>query len=340
MNNLLKKYIKSTYSQTFFPIFITLYTITSIIFLVKIASLTSVIQINFLELLELYSYSVPTILFYTLPVSIFISSGLGIAKLSSEYELIVITSFGLNPMKIARMIFPSLLLSTVLLLLISLALIPKADYMKKTFLKNKKTEAQFNIKASEYGQEFGKWLLYVNEEKNGLYKDIVMFQKNKEEDTFIIAKHASMNNAKTSLNLSLQNGRVIKIKEDINQIDFKKMVLNNEIKQTPNINTINDLLLYWKDVKKDRGRETAFTFNILVSIFPLISIMFIIYIGYFNPRYDKNNSTTVGLMLSTIFIMLSQKLAQDIGIVILGYVPLIWIILSYLSYRYKIKPHY
>ncbi|MEA2017323.1 MAG: LptF/LptG family permease [Campylobacterota bacterium] len=340
--NLLKKYLISTYSQTFFPIFITLFTITSIIFLVKIASLTSVIQINFLELLELYSYSIPTILFYTLPVTIFISLCLSLAKLSSEYELIVITSFGLNPIKILKLIFPTLVLSSILTLIISLALIPKADYMKKSFLKDKKTEASFNIKASEYGQEFGKWLIYVNEEKNGLYKDIVLFNqdKNKNEDTFIIAKYATMTNVKTSLTLSLQDGKVLKIKEGVNQVDFKKMVINNEIKQLPNINTFDDLLLYWKDLKQSHIKELNFTFYILVSIFPLISIVFIIYIGYFNPRYDKNNSTSLGLLFATFYILVAQKLANVIGTDVLYYAPLIWVFFSLILYRYKIKPNY
>ena len=94
--NLLKKYLLLSYSQTFFPIFLTLYIITSIVYLVKIAALTSVIQIDLMELLELYSFVIPTILYFTLPVCIFISLVLTLSKLSSDYELIVITSFGLK----------------------------------------------------------------------------------------------------------------------------------------------------------------------------------------------------------------------------------------------------
>ena len=226
---LLKKYLLLNYSETFFPIFLTLYTITSIIFLVKIASLTSIIQINFLELLELYSYSVPKILFYTLPICVFVSLVLTLSKLSSEYELIVITSFGLNPIKILKLIFPTILLSAILLLLLSLVLMPKADYMKETFLQNKKSEAQFNIKASEYGQAFGKWLIYVNEEDKGNYKDIVLFQQENNTDTFIISKYATMNNDGSSLSLNLDIGKALSFTEKINQVDFKTMIINNEL---------------------------------------------------------------------------------------------------------------
>jgi len=337
---LLKKYLLLNYSETFFPIFLTLYTITSIIFLVKIASLTSIIQINFLELLELYSYSIPTILFYTLPISVFVSLALTLSKLSSEYELIVITSFGLNPIKILKLIFPTVLLSSILLLLLSLALMPKASYMKETFLQNKKTEAQFNIKASEYGQAFGKWLIYVNEENKGKYEDIVLFQQADNKDTFIISKHATMNNNGSLLSLNLETGKALNITNSVNQIDFKRMVINNEIKSSSNINTLDDLILYWKDIVTDKSKAAEFSFAILSSIFPLLSILFIIYIGYYNPRYQKNHSTLLAIGLTTIYLILSHRLSKEFGLMILAYIPTIWIIVSLFIYKFKIKPHY
>jgi len=337
---LLKKYLILNYSETFFPIFLTLYTITSIVFLVKIASLTSIIQINFLELIELYSYSIPKILFYTLPISVFISLALTLSKLSSEYELIVITSFGLNPIKILKLIFPTILLSTILLLLISLALIPKADYMKNTFLQNKKTEAQFNIKASEYGQAFGKWLIYVNEESKGVYKDIVLFQQSNDKDTFIISKYATMNNDGSSLSLNLETGKALNINNTVNQIDFKKMIISNELKSSSNINTLDDLILYWKDMSTDKSKESEFTFALLSSFFPLLSILFVIYIGYYNPRYEKNNSTLLAIGLTTIFLILSHRISKEFGMITLAAIPSIWIIVSLFIYHFKVKPHY
>ncbi|MGB5867454.1 MAG: LptF/LptG family permease [Arcobacteraceae bacterium] len=336
---LLKKYLLLNFSQTFFPIFLTLYTITSIIFLVKIASLTSVIQINFLELIELYSYSVPTILFYTLPISIFVALVLTLSKLSSEYELIVLTSFGLNPIKILKLFFPTLLLSAFLLLLLSLALIPKADYMKSTFLDTKKTEAQFNIKASEYGQAFGNWLIYVNEEDKGKYKDIVLFEQNLLTDTFIISDYATMNNQGSSLSLNLDTGKAFKITDTINQIDFKKMIINNEIKQSSNINTLEDLIAYWEDIFNDRAKSSDFIFYVLASIFSIISMFFAIYIGYYNPRYEKNHSTLLAMSLTTLFFVITLKLSYS-GFMPLFYIPLVWILLSIVIYIKKVKPYY
>jgi len=334
MNGILKKYFMKTLTQVFAPIFLTLITITSIIFLVKIASLTSIIQMDFFELLELYLYHLPLILFYTLPISIFISLALTLSKLSSEYELIVITSFGLDPKKIINLVLPFLSIFTVLMLVITLALIPKANFLKERFIVDKKTEAQFNIKASEYGQEFGNWLIYVNEENNGIYKDIVLFQQKQDEDIFIVSKFAKLDNLGSSLNLTLQDGKVISVKDSVNQVNFKKMVLNNEIKFTNNISTFRDLVEYWKN------QQQKFTFYFLGSLLPIISIFFIVYIGYYNPRYNKNYTTVLGIILTVIYVLIIHRLSKEIGIVILYYIPIIWFILGFIAYRYKIRPYY
>ena len=98
----LNQYVYSQLAVTFFPIFLGLFFITSIVFLVKIASLTSVITMDFFELFKLYAYVIPQIIFYTMPISFFISLVITLAKLASEYELTVITSFGLNPVKILK----------------------------------------------------------------------------------------------------------------------------------------------------------------------------------------------------------------------------------------------
>ena len=60
---------------------------------------------DFIELFTLYAYSYSQIIFYTMPIS-FSFNGYNFSKLSSEYNLTVITSFGLNPIKILKIFFP------------------------------------------------------------------------------------------------------------------------------------------------------------------------------------------------------------------------------------------
>ncbi|MEA3290398.1 MAG: LptF/LptG family permease [Campylobacterota bacterium] len=336
----LKQYLFLTYSQTFFPIFLILYIVTSIVYLVKIASLTSVIQINFLELLELYLYTVPTIIFYTLPVSIFISLALTFTKLSSEYEMIVITSFGLDPLKVVKLFIPHLTVLTFFLLINALALVPKGATMNQAFIEKKKTEAKFNIKASEYGQQFAQWLIYVEKEKHGIYEDIVLFNNTPDDDTIVIAKTATLDNNGDILSLNLINGKVIKSKDEIDQVDFKKMTINNEIIVYGNLNTFDDLIQYWSNIDQNQKKMYKFTFSILVSLLPITSILFIISIGYFNPRYDKNRTTLYGVILIAVYIIATQKLATKFTILELSYIPVVWMIASAYLYKKLIKSHY
>ena len=337
---LLKKYLLESFSQTFFPIFSTLYIIISIIYLVRISALTSVIQINFLELLLLYSYTIPTLIFYTLPISLFVSLALSLSKLSSEYELIVVTSFGLNPTKILKLVVPVLMVSTVFLLINSLVMVPKSDNLYDSFKMTKKQEAQFNIKASEYGQAFGDWLIYVNEEKKGLYKDIVLFKQDGKEDVFIVSKEATLDNQNLSLSLNLKDGKLVRVDEGLNQVDFEKMNMYNELKSSKKINSINDIISYWSDMENNKWKRTKFIFSVLMAFFPLISILFYISFGFYNPRYDKNSTTTYTFILAVLYVIISNKMAKDHGIVMIYTIPILWMIFSYIVYRFKVKPYY
>ena len=337
---LLEKYFFMTFSNTFFPIFLTLYTVTSIIFLVKIAALTSVIQINFMELMKLYSYSIPHILFYTLPISYFIGLTLSIAKLSKEDELIVITSFGLKPTKIIEVFLRITIALTILLLIISLGLRPKADYLREAFLNIKKQEAKFNIKASEYGQKIGSWLIYVDKEKNQNFKDITLLQLEDGKDTFISAKYATMETLQGSLNLNLMHGKSFVISDSLQQIDFEKMILNHTTAETKNIRSLNDIIMYWDDRKINLDKSKDFSFRILISLFPILSLYFIIIFGFFNPRYNSDKSTILTSIVSIIFIVTASNLSAKYPNDVLYALPFSWLILSYVIYYFTVRKSY
>jgi len=338
--NHLYKYILSNLSLTFFPIFITLFSITSIIFLVRIASLTSVITMDFTELLFLYSLKIPLILFYTLPITFFISATISLAKISSEYELIVITSFGLSPLNILKVFIPISFLFTLALFIISFVLIPKSNYLENSFINKKKQEARFNIKPSEYGQKFGPWYMYVESknQKNN-YNNMILYQNEKNKDTFIIASKANIHNNKTSLILELNNGSSSIIQEDLKYVQFEQMTLNNHLKQEKQISTLKDLINYWF---KNRSSSKTFKLikNVFISLIPLISILFYISFGYFNPRYQKNYSIIFSISFIIIYIVIMQELSLVKKTYVLYILPSLWILTSILIYNFRIRKIY
>ena len=333
----LYNYLNTNLSSTFFPIFITLYAITSIIYLVKIASLTSIITMDGFEMMYLYFLNIPTILFYSLPVSFFVAASINIAKLSSEYELIVINSFGLSPLKVMKSLIPISLLMSTLLIIISFILMPKANYSKSIFINKKKQEARFNIKPSEYGQKFGPWYMYVESKEKTSYFNIILYQNKENSNTFISAKKAILINNGNSLSLKLYNGTSsIVNNNNLKLVEFSKMIINNELPQPKQITTLKDIINYWLN----NPRIDNILFFYFISIIPIISILLFIAIGYYNPRYQKNRSTAYSMFFLITYIIILQKLSKTEDFTTMIYFPIFWILLSVLVYFIRVKKYF
>jgi len=336
----LNQYLYSQLAVTFFPIFLGLFFITSIVFLVKIASLTSIITINFIELFTLYAYVVPQIIFYTMPISFFISLVITLAKLASEYELTVITSFGLNPINILKIFLPITLLLSALLLIVSVGLIPKTKFLTKQFLDVKKKEANFNIKASEFGQKFGDWLIYISGKEDKVYENVKLFKTEDKKDQFIVSDTAILDNDKGSLSFKLLNGKAFIIDEnEFNQIDYKSMYINDSIADSK-IGVFTNTYEYWKNNIKKNIDIDDLTFYILTSLFPLVSLFLVITFGYFNPRYEKNRAIVYSLIAVVLYYVLIKAIGDKLLLHTLYIIPTIWIIGTYILYSKTIKKEY
>ena len=336
----LKQYLFNQLAHTFFPIFLGLYFITSVIFLVKIAALTSVITMNILELFRLYMYVIPKIIFYTAPISFFVSLVITLSKLSSEYELIVITSFGLKPIKILKIFLPITLLLSISLVIISVGLIPKAKFLNERFLEQKKKEANFNIKASEFGQKFGDWLIYINDKKDKTYSAIKLFRTQNNEDQFIMAKSAVLDNNKGELSFKLSDGKSFYITEkELNQINYKSMDINDSIAKDRS-KDFTTSYEYWKIKLENNNKIDKFTFYILTSFFPLLSLFLVVTFGYFNPRYEKNRAVAFCLISVVAYYVLMETVTENILLHSLYIVPFIWLIGTYMFYIRSVKQQY
>lgn len=336
----LNQYLYTQLGLTFFPIFLGLYFITSIIFLVKIASWTSIIQINFAELALLYLYVVPNILFYTLPIAFFISLVITLSKLSSEYELIVITSFGLNPVRVLKVFLPITFIISVSLLIISLGLIPKTKHLTNSFYAQKKKEANFNIKASEFGQKFGDWLIYITSKEKKKFHEVKLFKTENNSDQFIISKTANLNNDSGNLSFQLNDGKTFHINENIvNQINFESMHINDTLSNSKT-EEFDTPISFWKNKLKKNDDIDKMTFYVLTSIFPFISLFLVIAFGYFNPRYEKNHSVSYAVLFVVLYYVLVDFLAKKFFLNALYVIPVIWVCATYFIYTRRVKKVY
>ncbi len=295
---------------------------------------------NVFELLTLYVYVLPIIIFYTLPISFFIALVISLSKLSSEYELIVITSFGLNPLRIVKMLLPVTMMLTVAMLIISMGLIPKTKHLTTKMLDLKKKEANFNIKESEFGQKFGDWLVYITDKKGKEYSDVKLFKTDGKTDQFILSRTAELNNKEGELSFILNDGKSFAItQKELNQIDFKNMKINSELASSQSKPFINPYD-HWKYNFKNKIDIDDFVFYILASTFPLLSLLLVISFGYFNPRYEKNKAVMWALSFVIFYYVGSNYLAKNVELNSLYFVPVCWFVLTYFVYTKKIKNFY
>jgi len=338
--NKITKYILKNFVESFNPVFFTLFFMVSIIYFIKIAQITAIIKVTFLELGELYLFILPRIVIYTFPLVFFIAIALSLVKMSKDNEISVIFSFGVSPKKIVRIFFLLSLVTSSFLLVNALFLVPVSKQLYKNFVDVKKAEAKLNITAMEFGQKFSNWLVFINKsKKQNSFQNIVMYSREKDKENFIISKSATIKNSNGALNLDLKNGKAFVIQKDsIKQTDYKTLKIYN--KKSLEITQNKGILAYWLKGLKDRGRAKDFAIFILISLFPLVTFLISISIGVFNPRYEKNNVylyifTTIFLYYVIIYSLTSLNPLLSIIIT-----PLLTLAISLTLFRKKILKRY
>ena len=336
----ISRYILKNFTESFNPIFFTLFFMVSIIYFIKIAQITAIIKVTFLELGELYLFILPRIIIYTFPLVFFIAITLSLVKMSKDNELSVIFSFGVSPNKIVNIFSLLSLVVSLFLLVNALFLVPISKQLYKNFVDVKKAEAKLNITAMEFGQKFSNWLVFINKSnKQNHFQDIVMYSKDKNKEEFIISKSAAIKNEKGTLNLDLKDGKAFVIEKDtIKQTDYKTMKIYNN--KNLEITQSKGVLSYWLKGVKDKGRAKDFATFILISTFPFFAFMLAISFGIFNPRYEKDSAyiyifgTIVSYYVVMYYLISLNPLLSLIA------VPTLTLIVSILFYKRKILKRY
>ncbi len=336
------EYLLKHFASLFASLFFTLFFITSIIFFIKIASITAIIKINFYELGLLYIYLLPNILIYTLPVTFFVALCISLFNLSKENEIIVLFTLGYKPKKIAKLfIVVSSLLSTLLIVNIIL-LIPTAEQLNDNFIDYKKAEAKFNIKPTQTGQRFSDWLVYLDQsDEKDKYSGIVMHQAQTPENTekIIIAKNANISSDGGTLRLKLDNGKAFEISpKKIEQIDFEKMYLKSKSKSE--ISKVEGIVSYWKLTLTDKEEAYDLAFLLLIALFPVSTVLFAISIGIVTYRYERSGIYIPMIAVIAGYLAPGFILVEYANLPALLIVFLISMTVSYLFYRQKIALRY
>jgi lipopolysaccharide export system permease protein len=340
--SLINRYMIRNFGVSFFPIFMALFVIASVIYFINIATNTALLKVTFLEVFTLYLYRVPEILLLTLPISFFAGAVMALSKLSFDLEMIVFFALQGRKRDVVKALGIIALLSTLILLLVGLWLKPVTYIKTKEMIYNKQDTAQLNIKASEYGQQFGDWLLYVGEsESDQHFRSLVLFNKRLDSDIFIRAKSADVLQKEGLFNLSLNDGDVYHISKEsknIEQIRFNTMAVNEQAKSSElYYSNIIDFWLFWVFEKKD-ARELAFA--LLGALFPIASLLMIVSIGIINPRNQKNRASLYVTLLIGLYYGLTSSMVQNYQLLAVPIVLGGWLLFSYFFYYIRIRNTY
>ncbi|MEN8302636.1 MAG: LptF/LptG family permease [Campylobacterota bacterium] len=329
----IQTYLLSNLSSLFVSIFMPLFAIASVIFSIKLATYTAVIQLSLLDMGKLYMFVLPEILFYTLPISFFVAATLSLFKLSNDNEMVVLFSLGIKPSFIIKTLLkPALLLSTLLAFNFFI-LFPHAKVLSSNFVSYKKSEAKFNLSASEFGHSFGDWLLYLGEDSgDGTYSKVFLFNKKKEEEILISAQSAELINDSGILRLKLKKGEGYSYsKDNFSQINFETMLINSTMKTS--LKEYKKPLEYWLSEDNQKKKKRMFITDTLLSLFPVLSLFLVASIGVVHARHQKSRVYLYLFIGVVIFYGAALGLHKKLDFYTIPIVIIAWSTVTYMIYK-------
>ena len=305
-----RAYISSNFAKAFLTIFLPFFLIISLVYLVKISSLTSQIQITFGELLLLYSFSIPDIVFYTLPLSFIASLANTLIKLSVDNELIALYALGLKAKKVLRSLLLLGFLFSLLLLTISLFGMPLSKQFYSSFKETKKSEAKLNIVAGKLGQKFGNYYIYVKEKRDNDFYNMVIYNRNNNDmEQFFSAAKGNLNKKSGITSLLLHDGYgYTYTKDKLQQAKYKTLEVYDKNKN--NNYHFKSVFEFWERAKRENGTLHRLIFYIFVSLIPFLSVYMIAAYTMINPRYQANHSYIVIFSVTLFFYAIASSLQK------------------------------
>jgi len=298
-----RRYISSNFATSFLTIFLPFFLIISLVYLVKISALTAKIQITLTELFTLFTYSIPDIIFYTLPISFIAALANVLVKLSTENELIALYALGLNANKILRGLLVVGALFSLLLLTVSFLAMPMSKQLYKSFKEEKRAEAKLNIVPGKLGQKFGEFYVYVKEKRDGRFYNLVIYNRtNLDEEQFFAAKEGRLNRQDGHTSLLLENGYgYTYTKGRLQEAQYKTL---EAFDTTPSRGFhFEEIFTYWNRASYSDKVRHKMLFFIFISLIPLLSVYLIAAFTMINPRYQSNRAYLV-IFITTLYLYL------------------------------------
>ena len=325
---ILSRHILSVFAAQFAVIFVVLVGIFSVATLIRLADLTAIAEVGIGDMLTLFALTCPQIVFYCLPLSLFAAATLSLASLSSDREITAMISLGANKRVIAYPLIISLTLTSVLLLMIGLWLVPAANVEARNLVEVKKAEITVSIHPGEGAQRFGEWLAFASSGKNAELNNVTLFSS-KKDTKLIFADHAAIDTTQDGIRLKLDSGiayRIDELKPTVGRLDFESLTL---IKKPPSSGfEKSNIIEYW--LFDDDKRKKDFANTVLGAVFPIASIFFILAIGLYHPRFRKSHAGIFVILVTTAYYIALLTISPYLLLWAMPVTLGLWILSSYI----------
>lgn len=262
-------------------------------------------------MMQLFSYNLPSILFYTLPISFLLAVVMTLLRLSNDNELMALFALGTKAKSLMYRFFFISTLFSIILLILSLALMPKTKQQFKAFKQIKSTQAQVNINPSKLGQKFGDLFVYVKSKNGDTMKDVVIYNKDQEHsDQLFIAKRANIQNQDSVITLTLNDGSGYTFSKDtLKEINYEKMQVFQNLNSEAF--TYNNVIEYWLKLSVHPQKKRSILSYLYISLIPMMALYIIAAFSIINPRYQKNHAYSVVALTTIVLYIVATALEKQ-----------------------------
>ena len=313
MINKINLYIFSQIIKSCLLIFFIFISIAWLLQITRLFTLTNLIQIDVLNIINLSFFLIPNLLSVILPFIITFGILLCFIKLNNDREIIAIFTLGLelNPIKYSLLFFSTLI--AIIYIFLNFYISPKVyeHYKFKEFeLRN---TIDFNKMISTNFFKINNNTTLDFKKNNSSFEDVFINFIDTEEN-IIFAKKGNIKNENNNFIFQLSNGFKLSISENVNQIEkleFKNYVLelSNDIDAEFNNYDRNSLTIFDDIQNKDY-------LNIAYKIYDILLCLIIVFIFYKNNIVSNNFSIKNNLffIIFSIFLLLINQLVKNSGI--------------------------
>ncbi len=227
MKKIIHRYILK---EIAFPFFMILFILTFVLLMGKILQLMDLMVnkgIRVFDIGLLIIYLMPSFLMFTIPISFFVAIMMGLGRLSSDNELIVMKASGISLYEISKPILLAAVVIFFLTAVTSYFLVHQGNYATKILLFDvARQKASAGIKEKVFNDDFKGILLYADKiPVSGDYMDGVLISdtRNSDEQTTIIATRAYLvaNPNAMTVTLRLEDGATHSVDRGLN--NYRKM---------------------------------------------------------------------------------------------------------------------